>query len=248
MFADEFVVIAIDLPGCGNSDHAAKYTEPWFANCIMAVLEDAGLRWSLDSKRPKPYLVGHSFGARVCMWAGSSHPDELGGVIALDAVVTIGKSLGRGPPISTQVRHTKTAAELVNRFRLRPPQRCDNAFLVRHIAEHGVRHVSGKGWTYKFDRRWLEKTPPIDRSRLIENCRARLAWIYGKRSSFYSHPEVAKHINSELARHHGTTARSLPDAAHHLFLDSPLETVEEIRQVLLEWDDSPSTVNSLSKL
>jgi pimeloyl-ACP methyl ester carboxylesterase len=240
MFSDEYEVIAVDLPGCGDSEHAESYSEASFVTSVFAVLDHAGLRWREGSSRPPPYLVGHSFGARVALTAGRSHADEVGGVVALDAVIWKKAPLTRGPAISSNVRYASSPEDLVARFRLRPPQKCANPFLVRHIAERGLLHVPDKGWTYKFDRSWFTKLQPDDRSGLIAECKCRLGWVYGDRSMFYLNTDTMQYVKDELARHHGVIPTALHNAAHHIFLDQPLETVAEVRRILSAWNHGGS--------
>jgi pimeloyl-ACP methyl ester carboxylesterase len=141
-----------------SSWHSTKfsYSVSRLARCVLAVLDHSSLAASKDQLAP--FLVGHSFGGRVCMSAGAQQPDAVGGVVALDAVLRTIEPTDprfRGPQnIGTVERYSATFADAVRRFRLTPPQRCDNGFLVRHIAERSVQHVEGKGWTFKFDRLW----------------------------------------------------------------------------------------------
>eukprot|EP00038_Savillea_parva_P018647 m.24763 g.24763 ORF g.24763 m.24763 type:complete len:433 (+) comp4186_c0_seq2:96-1394(+) len=319
--ADTYEVIALDLPGNGDSDHRPSYSVQLMASCVMHVLQDAGLRWSdgdvnstpntpstantsaptlpphsehttphpvpthsptttthtptpdsntqptntvqrthtqptnteqrthtrhhhhrhpSSSQRPRPYLVGHSFGARVALCAGDLFATELGGVVALDAVVIRGTSSSGGPPISPSVRYGKTAESAAARFRLRPPQRCDNTFVIDRIARQSVMYVEGKGWDYKVDRQWMTKLvrdPAHLNEGLIRACQTRLAWIYGADSMFYAESTYVAWIADALARHHpGTVPIAMTGAAHHLFLDKPLETIALLHTTLTAWD------------
>ena len=70
-------VIAIDLPGFGDSDMpiAAPYDARWFARATTAALDALGLE--------KAHLVGNSMGGRVAIEAGLEFPDRTGRIVLL---------------------------------------------------------------------------------------------------------------------------------------------------------------------
>src|SRR3954452_1897757 len=69
--ADSFRVIAIDLPGFGDSAMplGAPYAPPFFARSVVEVLD------ALDIDRA--HLVGNSMGGRVALEAGFTAPDRV---------------------------------------------------------------------------------------------------------------------------------------------------------------------------
>jgi pimeloyl-ACP methyl ester carboxylesterase len=69
--ADRFRVIAIDLPGFGDSDKpiAAAYDAPFFARAVLDVLDALDL--------PRAHLVGNSLGARVALEIGLREPERV---------------------------------------------------------------------------------------------------------------------------------------------------------------------------
>jgi pimeloyl-ACP methyl ester carboxylesterase len=68
---DRFRVIAIDLPGFGDSDKplGAGYDPPFFARAVLGLLD------CLDIDRA--HLVGNSLGGRVALEVGLRHPDRV---------------------------------------------------------------------------------------------------------------------------------------------------------------------------
>jgi len=59
-------VLAIDLPGHGRSGGKAPTTVQEAAQCVIALLDTAGV--------DKAILVGHSFGSLIAMQAATDHP------------------------------------------------------------------------------------------------------------------------------------------------------------------------------
>ncbi|OLF77715.1 hypothetical protein AWH62_03320 [Maricaulis sp. W15] len=74
--------IAIDRPGCGwserDSDEQARVPEQ--ARMIAEMLEKEGI--------DKPLLVGHSLGGAVSLALAVNHPDRVGGLALVSALVT----------------------------------------------------------------------------------------------------------------------------------------------------------------
>jgi pimeloyl-ACP methyl ester carboxylesterase len=75
--ADSYRVVAVDLPGFGESDKpiAAPYDAPWFARSVVSLLD------ALEVKRA--HLVGNSMGGRVAIEAGFVEPERVGGIVLL---------------------------------------------------------------------------------------------------------------------------------------------------------------------
>ncbi len=66
--ADRFRVMAVDLPGFGDSDKplGAAYDAPFFARAIMALMDELGLS--------SAYLIGNSMGGRVALEVALTEP------------------------------------------------------------------------------------------------------------------------------------------------------------------------------
>ncbi|HYO64236.1 MAG TPA: alpha/beta hydrolase [Pyrinomonadaceae bacterium] len=76
-FAPLTRVIAVDLPGHGQSDKPqTSYTMDYFADAVAAVLEDAGVK--------RAVLVGHSMGAPVVRQFYRKHPGRTAGLVFVD--------------------------------------------------------------------------------------------------------------------------------------------------------------------
>jgi pimeloyl-ACP methyl ester carboxylesterase len=79
-FAPVTRVIAVDLPGHGQSDKPqTNYTMDYFADAVAAVLKDAGVK--------KAVLVGHSMGAPVVRQFYRKHPEQTAGLVFVDGAL-----------------------------------------------------------------------------------------------------------------------------------------------------------------
>lgn len=92
--AEQFRVIAIDLPGFGRSAQPAGDYSP--ANYA------ALLHWLVLEKHIKPHLLGHSMGGAVALYAAAKRPDLFASLSLLDAAgilerTAFVKSLATGP-------------------------------------------------------------------------------------------------------------------------------------------------------
>jgi pimeloyl-ACP methyl ester carboxylesterase len=75
--ADSYRVIAVDLPGFGESDKpiAAAYDAPYFANAVTALMDELGLE--------SAHIVGNSLGGRVGIELGLLHPERVRRLVLL---------------------------------------------------------------------------------------------------------------------------------------------------------------------
>ena len=75
--ADRWRVIALDLPGFGESAKpiGAPYDAPWFARAVIAVLDALGLE--------RAHLAGNSMGGRVAIEAGLTESERVGRLVLL---------------------------------------------------------------------------------------------------------------------------------------------------------------------
>ena len=69
--ADTYRVIALDLPGFGESDKplGMPYDAPWFARRVVSFLDASGLE--------RPHLVGNSMGGRIAIEVGLQDPNRV---------------------------------------------------------------------------------------------------------------------------------------------------------------------------
>lgn len=70
-------VIAVDLPGFGDSDkpHSAAFDAPWFARVIVELLDELGFE--------RASFAGNSMGGRIAIELGMSHPERVEKLVLL---------------------------------------------------------------------------------------------------------------------------------------------------------------------
>jgi pimeloyl-ACP methyl ester carboxylesterase len=75
--ADSYRVVAIDLPGFGESDKpiGAPYDAPWFARSTFAAMDALGIE--------RAHVAGNSMGGRVAIEAGLVDSDRTAGLLLL---------------------------------------------------------------------------------------------------------------------------------------------------------------------
>src|SRR5262249_26960603 len=141
---NDYHVAAMDLSGMGDSDwrrpqgEESGYSMALFAQEARAVMEDAGM---FAAVKP-PVIVAHSFGGFVSMQAGADFGAQLCGIVIIDSPINppardggSGKSRPAAPVIRPQNVYPSLAGALA-RFRLMPPQICENLFLLDWVARH----------------------------------------------------------------------------------------------------------------
>jgi len=232
-FAARCPVAAMDLSGMGDSAARPVYSATIRAEEIGAVLEAAGL---LDSARPPPFLVGHSFGGLTAMRYASLHGDRLGGFVIAESPVRPPDAdrahFAARPDVAPRMRTYDSYEAAVARFRLRPRQSCENAYIVEFIARHSVRQVEG-GWGWKFDPRALTRdrhTEPFRDYLRAVTCRTAL--VVGDKSALVT-PDVVAYMSGLLGP--ATPVVAIPEGQHHLTLDQPLAFVAAVRAIVEGW-------------
>jgi pimeloyl-ACP methyl ester carboxylesterase len=75
--AERYRVVALDLPGFGESDKpiGAPYDAPWFARSAFAAMDALGIE--------RAHVAGNSMGGRVAIETGLMDPDRTGGLLLL---------------------------------------------------------------------------------------------------------------------------------------------------------------------
>ncbi|HJN51516.1 MAG: alpha/beta hydrolase [Pseudomonadales bacterium] len=238
-FLSDYRVAAVDLSGMGDSGHRQQYSAQLFADEVMGVAADAGFSGNT-------ILVGHSFGGSVAALAASMHPDQVAALVLVDSAIGFGRrrrsrpeSHGSQRVLRQRERTARSYASLqaaCKRFRLRPPQPCDNQYILKHIAEHSVRKGSD-GWQWKLDQMVFAKMTDSgpaairDPVEMIRGLKCPVSIIYGRNSRFFPSAVVAN-LDSAFA---AASIVPIEDAHHHLFLDQPLQFVSSLQETLRNW-------------
>ena len=220
--ADEYDVAALDLTGMGDSDYRYSYDAETYAAEICAVCDAAGFGNDVT-------VVGHSFGGTMATKAAGLAPERFGALVLVDSGLRHSDEpvperplMGGGRAKAYPDRETAEA-----RFRLFPPQPCDNGFILRHIARHSLMRADG-GWAWKFD----EELPLVLKGgeRTAEDYRA-LALptgiIHGALSELFT-PATVAYMRELLP---DAPVAEIAGARHHVFLEQPLAFVRELRRM-----------------
>jgi pimeloyl-ACP methyl ester carboxylesterase len=235
--ANQYHVVAMTFSGMGDSDWRPTYTMDVFAREQLAVCEAAGL---FDHIEP-PIIVAHSFGGFVTILTGAEYGDRFGGIVIVDTPVNPPDRPRRGPPPVRGGKVYPTLEAALARFRLAPPQPCENHYAMDYIARWSLRKAplldgSGDGWAWKFDpsiwQRFSVSRPPQE---LLKQTRCRIALMKGDKSVIWE-SDVGDYMCSLLDRQ--VPFIEIPEARHHVMLDQPLAFVAALRTLLQEWRHS----------
>ena len=220
---DRYQVAAMDLTGMGDSDYRYEYSSNTYADEILAVLDDA--KFGTDS-----IVVAHSFGGYMAVRAANKAPDRFKALVMVDSGI-------RHPddPVPEQIWMSGARSKIypdketaLNRFRVQPPQPCDNEFLLQYIARNSLMPVDG-GWTWKFDEDLL--TSLTDAERKPEEFQAlttTLGVIFGAESELFSR-RTLEYMQELIPE--AFLIKEIANAQHHLFLDQPQAFVESLLEM-----------------
>ena len=223
---DEYRVVAMDLTGMGDSDYRYGYDAETYAAEIAAVCDAAGLS-------DEVVVVGHSFGGTMAVKAVNLTPSRYGALVLVDSGLRHPDEpepdrplMGGGRAKAYPDRETAEA-----RFRLFPPQPCNNDYILQYIARHSLMPADG-GWAWKFDEEMPltlkggEREPEDYQALAIPTgiIRGTLSELLTPRSFEY----LRELIPGEVP------VAEIEGARHHVFLDQPLAFVRELRRVVGE--------------
>lgn len=233
LLVDDYYLVALDFTGMGDSDYRYDYTAALFTDEIVAVMEASGMSGGT--------VVAHSFGGYISIKTTVRHPHKITRLILVDAAIRTPEEqtkseekaiMGSGDTLFTDVETAR------RRFRLQPPQPCDNTYILDYIARRSIMRVDN-GWTWKFDE---DLRPSLAASVGHNNSHSSnmddfkaidcpLGLIRGSKSSLCEKHTVAY---MQSLRHQAFPVTVIEGAHHHLFLDKPLEFVAALRVMLKE--------------
>jgi len=232
--ASEYNVAAMDLSGMGDSDWRREYSMETFVEEQLAVCEAAGM---FGHGEP-PIIVAHSFGGFVTMLTGALHGDRLAGTVIVDSPVNPPDRPGGPPKRVIKPHHIyPTMAAALARFRLMPPQACDNLYLVDWVGRRSLKAVEG-GFTWKFDPAIWQRFSIGDTAARLRATKCRIAIFRGENSILLP-PEIGEYMFNLLGR--AAPVVTIPEASHHVMLDQPLALVAALRALLADWNHSVAT-------
>jgi pimeloyl-ACP methyl ester carboxylesterase len=219
----QYCVAAMDFSGSGDSGHRDAYSRELYAQEVLGVAEDAGF--------VKPfYIVGHSFGGGITVKTAALFGGQIAGIILADSSVVKlpGHQPGRRTIGALPVQVYPDQETAIRRFRIIPPQPVVNDYIVDYIAAHSSKPVEG-GVVWKADPKLLGKFKSEDLTDDLIGLKCKVGVIYGEKSNTFG-DELREYIAYILPA--GTPFKVISGAFHHLFLDNPLEFVEELTHML----------------
>ena len=223
-FISDYDVVAIDNSGSGDSDHREEYSTALFAREIVGCIEAAALN--------SPIVVGHSFGGTMTRITAHLYPDHLNSIVIVDSALPPKKSSREPLPMpKVRSRYYESLEQGKRRFRLRPPQPCDNKFILDYLAGHSLKETS-KGYQFKLDGAVFAKMALTEEfpaaADMVRDMQIPVGFIYGEKSRFFP-PTIAEELALSLDP---TLIRVIPDAHHHVFLDQPLRFIEALKDLI----------------
>ena len=218
-------VIALSFSGMGGSQWRDSYRMDTFISEILAIVQAT----NLSTHTHLPVLAGHSFGGFPALMAALGHPDKIGGLILLDTGIEPPGEEWTGPAKRTAPNRVyDTLTEALARFRLAPPQPCDNHWALDYIARTSLKQVGG-GWTWKFDP-YLWNDFKFERvSDVVKDLAVPTIVIRGSKSYLMA-DRIWRFMKSVLPAKTGYA--TIPEAAHHVMLDQPLATLAALEAAL----------------
>lgn len=235
-FADDWHVVAMTFSGMGDSDWRDAYSFSLFNREQLAVCEATGL----FAHPQKPVIIGHSFGGIISLYTTLIEGGEkFAGALIVDShLEPPGEDRPRPPRRTSPNRVYPDFNAALSRFRLAPPQPCDNHYLVDYIARHSIRETTGEdgeaGFTWKFDpfifNSLMSEWTDIDMTSLDTLCP--IVFMRGGLSDLVP-DRVADYMCS--LQDSPVPMITVPGAYHHIMLDQPLAFVSAVRGLMTSW-------------
>ena len=228
---DTYDVGAISMLGFGGSDRRDDYSAELYVDQVREVL------YAMSPHASVRFAVGHSMGGGTLMRLAHSDEPGVQGIVVIDKAVkpkdfdweAYRTSLPVGP--LRKVKAYPDAATIHGRFRLMPPQSCANDYITDYIAWHSICRSEDGAYRWRFDDNLIRPIGLFDDYKYISNPRVPMDIMYG-RDSVLCDPKSMEVMRQMLPDDVEMTV--LP-GAHHVILDSPIETVAYIRGVLRGW-------------
>lgn len=225
-FSNDYHCIALSLSGMGQSGWRDEYRKEIYIDEVIAVAEATGL----FSHSQKPILAAHSFGGLIGRLTLAQHSEKFLHGIIIDSYIPLpSEEFSRPPSNPNRSRIYEDLATALGRFRLAPPQLCENHYILDYIARWSLKKVDG-GYTWRFDPRiWGDAHKFVDEAETLRQISCPLTFMMGKDSLFYS-PKVFKFLREILGE--SLPIVSIPHAQHHVWLDQPIAFISALDAVL----------------
>ena len=227
---NNFTIFAPDLPGMGESDHRNEYNFEGFSEALIGILHQE----KVITNNQKIFLIGHSLGGHVAGFMASEMPEIFNGLVMIDSPIRpptydYDKHQSTGP--LRKIKYYPDKVSIIKRFRLMPPQDCENGWYLRYIAEHSVFNVE-EGWRWRFDDKLFATLRRLHNYEFNFKCPA--LFVAGGKSLLLE-SKIMKYIREAFKD--SMAVEVIEDAAHHVPLDSPLELISLISNYLRQWEE-----------
>ncbi len=228
-------VAAMSFSGHGGSGWRENYDMSQQGREMFAAATAAGL----DAGGARFFIGAHSFGGLTAVNAVPGHEAALAGMFLVDSALTP-QHLDPTDSFSRKLRAYSSQAEALARFRLAPPQGCDNLYMLDEIARQALVEENGI-WRWRFDPLYFDNLLRGDAWGTLATLTTRLAVIYGERSILFDGKRLTALIEQAPA---GTPFIGIPEAGHHVMLDQPLALTVAIRTLLACWRQDIASVKT----
>jgi pimeloyl-ACP methyl ester carboxylesterase len=211
--ADRFRLIAPDLRGHGDSEHAvpSAYAIDDHARDLEAIVTALAL---------EPFaIVGHSLGGFIALRFTHEHAASVRSLVIVDGRPESGS--GRSGLVR-RLRHLPhptypDSEDAIRRFRLLPSGTAAVPEVLRHVALSGLQRLPDGTLTPKFDRSAFGHYLPRSFSEEIANLRCPALFLRGAESTFVDGATLAR----MAALYPQAETAVIPGAYHHIMLDRP---------------------------
>lgn len=184
VLADQYYVVAPDLRGHGDSDHAGScgYGMPAFVLDLACIIEELNLS--------RICLVGHSLGGAIALRFASAFPERVSALCAIEAIeLPIVREQRVKPQVFSRQLRTWLDEERARSMRQPKPyesiadaeRRMSQAHptfdrqTVKHLVAHGLKEIPGGRWSWKHDNAARVRAPEDAEGRELDEMLATIA-------------------------------------------------------------------------
>jgi pimeloyl-ACP methyl ester carboxylesterase len=223
VLAERYYVIALDLRGHGDSDWVVP--PAYEIEDYVSDVEEICSALNLVS----PVVVGHSLGGFIALTYATRHAKTLYGLIVVDIGFRLKSSRMMRLLRDMPAPHYQDEDEVLQRFQLLPTETFAAPPLLHHIARTSVRVQETGGFTLKFDRATMVRTPR-DLSLILEKITCPTLLLRGSHSQHFAVTTMTEMVE-RCPRARGV---EIPEAGHHVFLDNPTAFLNAVGDFLRE--------------
>jgi pimeloyl-ACP methyl ester carboxylesterase len=236
--ADTHRVLALDLRGHGDSEHAvpAAYHVGDYVCDVTAFLDVLQI--------DRVHLIGHSLGGMVATALGAQQPARLRSLVVVDSQLKITPA---GARYMLRLRNFpqpeyRERQQAIARFRLLPTQTAAGEQTLRRIAAQSFRELPDGRWTFKFDREAMAHNEPQDLTPVLPRLTCPILVVRGVHSTLLP-PGALATLRAAAPR---AEIVEIAAAHHHVMLDNPLDFEHAVRTFLDNVDRQTASAHPAS--